>query len=93
MSRLGVVTIVLAVTGVAGAAYADGPAGTACSAKLTPDGQAIYAASLAQNPTSDTLRDTVEREARSLVMGGKISRGTARDNAYAAGECLKVALQ
>lgn len=75
------------------AARADAPAGAACASSLTPDGKAIYAAVGAANPTSETLKSVVEREARGLVMGGKIARGEARDNALAAGECMKAKLQ
>jgi hypothetical protein len=39
------------------------------------------------------LRSVVEHETRSLAMGGKIDRDEARDNAFAASECLKIALQ
>lgn len=44
-------------------------------------------------PTTETLRETVEKEARGLAMGGKISRGSARENATAAGECARIALE
>jgi hypothetical protein len=39
------------------------------------------------------LRSVVEHEARGLAMGGKIGRGDARENALAAGECVKARLQ
>lgn len=93
MSKLGMTTLVLAVTVFAVAARANGPAGDACAAKLTADGKAIYTATMAAKPTTDTVRAVVEKEARSLVMGGKVARGSARDNATAAGECVKTALQ
>jgi len=93
MSKFGIATLALAVIGVAVAARADGPAADACAAKLTPDGKAIYAATVAAKPTMDTLRATVEKEARSFAMGGKIARASARDNATEAGECMKAALQ
>jgi hypothetical protein len=48
---------------------------------------------MAAKPTTETVRATLEKEARSLAMGGKIARGSARDNAIAAGECAKTALQ
>jgi hypothetical protein len=93
MSGLKMAMVAVAAMGCAVAARADGPAGDGCAAKLTPDAKAIYAATLAAKPTTDTLRPTVEKEARSLAMGGKIARGSARDNAVAAGECVKVAIQ
>jgi hypothetical protein len=85
--------LVLAAAGFAATAQANGPAGDACAGKLTPDGKAIYTAAMAAKPTADTVRAVIEKEARSLAMGGKIARGTARDNATAAGECVKTALQ
>jgi len=93
MSKILMAALVCGVTGFAVAAWAAGPAGDACAAKLNADGKAVYAATMAAKPTTETLRDTLEKEARSLVMGGKISRGSARENATAAGECAKVALE
>jgi hypothetical protein len=93
MPKFWIATLALAVIGAAVAARADGPAADACAAKLTPDGKAIYPAIVAAKPTMETLRATVEKEARSLVMGGKIARASARDNATEAGECMKAALQ
>jgi hypothetical protein len=93
MSKFVLATLVLGMTGFAVSAQAAGPAGDACAAKLNADGKAVYAATMAAKPTTETLRDTLEKEARSLVMGGKISRGSARENATAAGECAKVALE
>lgn len=78
---------------LATAARADVSAGDACAAQLTPDGKQIFAAVVAAAPTLDTLRSTMETQARSLVMGGKIARGEARDNAQAAGECVRARLQ
>ena len=82
-----------AIAGWASVARADQATAAACAARLTPDGQAIYAAVAAANPTAATLKDVVEHEARGLAMGGKIARGEARDNAVAAGECMKSRLQ
>lgn len=75
------------------AVRADGPAGDACAGGLTPDGKAIYAAVVAAGATSETLKSVTEHETRSLAMGGKIGRGKARDNAVAAGECMKARLK
>ena len=93
MSKMKTAMIAVAAMGCAVAARADAPAGDACATKLTPDAKAIYAATVAAKPTTDTLRATVEKEARSLAMGGTIARGSARDNAVAAGECVKEAIQ
>jgi len=81
------------ITGISAVAHADKAAGDACAAKLNADGKTVYAAVVAANPTTETLRSVIEHEARGLAMGGKISRGSARDNATAAGECAKLGLQ
>ena len=93
MSKILMATIVLGVAGFGVSARAAAPAGDACAANLNADGKAVYAAVMAAKPTTETLRETVEHEARSLAMGGKISRGSARENATAAGECAKLALE
>jgi hypothetical protein len=92
MSKAMTMAIMIAVAGSAGA-RADGPAGEACAAKLAPDGKAIYAAVVAARPTMETLRSVVEEQTRNLARGDKIGRGEARDNAVAAGECVRAGLQ
>lgn len=92
MFKLVVATAALTVVSI-GSAWADAAAGDACAGKLTADGQAIYAATMAAKPKLPTLRDTLEKETKSLAMGNKVARGTARDNALAAEGCLKAALQ
>jgi hypothetical protein len=85
-------TMVLALLGATGEAYADPAKGDACATNLSPDGKAIYAAAVAANPTLKTLRDIVTEQTRSLAFGGQISRDTARANAIAAGECMRIRL-
>jgi len=92
-SKAMALTIVFAMSGLAATARADGPGGDACAANLTPDGKAIYAVTVAANPTLETLRSVVERETRSLAMADKIGRGDARENAVAAGKCVEIGLQ
>jgi len=79
--------------GFTACARADGAAGSACAATLTPDGQAIYAATMAQKPTMQNQRDTLEKETKSLAFNNKIARGSARDNAKAAEACILAALR
>jgi hypothetical protein len=87
-------TLVVAVlVGSASAARADATAGDACAVNLTADGKLIYAAVVAANPTLETLRSTIESQARNLVMDGKVAMGTGRENARAAGECARARLQ
>ena len=93
MSNLKIAMLVLAALSCAVAAYANVPAGDACAAKLAADGMAIYTATMAASPTMEILRATLEKEARGLAMGGKIARSSTRENATAAGECVKAALQ
>ncbi|SEO27850.1 hypothetical protein SAMN02990966_01474 [Rhodospirillales bacterium URHD0017] len=80
------------MTGLATSAWA-GAAGDACAANLTADGKQIYAAVVAANPTLQNLRETTEEQARSLVFAGKIARTEGRENAVAAGECVRTRLQ
>ena len=86
-------TIAIGLIGLATAAWADQAAGDACAANLTADGKQIYTAVVAANPTLQNLRETVEEQARSLVFAGKIARAEGRDNAVAAGECVRTRLQ
>jgi hypothetical protein len=92
MFKFVVATASLAIA-FAATARADGAAGNACAAKLTPDGQAIYAATMAAKPTMQNQRDVLEKETRGLAMNNKIARGSARDNAKAAEACILSALQ
>jgi len=85
--------IAAALVSVATMAWADAGAGDACAANLTADGKLVYAAVVATNPTLQNLRETVEERARSLVFAGKIARAEGRDNAVAAGECVRTRLQ
>ncbi len=48
---------------------------------------------MAAKPTAQNQRDTLEKETKSLAMGNKIARGSARDNASAAEACIKATLQ
>ena len=93
MRQIMTVTLVLAMAGLAATARADGRAGETCAASLTTDGKAIYAVVAATNPTSETLKSVVEYQTRALAMDGKIGRDDARENAMAAGTCMKARLQ
>jgi len=83
----------IALVGMVTSAWADTASGDACAANLTADGKQIYATVVAANPTLQNLRETVEEQARSLVFAGKIARAQGRDNAVAAGECVRTRLQ
>ena len=92
MSRTMIVAVAALVL-LPATAWADAAAGNACAANQTADGKQIYTASMAAKPTAETMKDVVEKETRGLAMGGKIARGQARENAMAAGECIRAALQ
>jgi hypothetical protein len=89
---MAIVTAVLAIAGSLGEAWADPARGDVCASNLSPDGKAIYAAALAANPTMQTLRDIVTEQTRGLAFNGQINRDTARANAIAAGECIRIRL-
>ena len=69
---------------------ADPAAATACSAKLTPDGQMFYGKIAPKMTPATDVREELEEVGRPLVMAGSRSRATARAAAEAAGECLKL---
>jgi hypothetical protein len=83
----------LSATALIDVARADVAQGDACATHLSAVGKQIYAATVAANPTLQTLRDTVRSQARSMVMGGQISRDDAEANAVPAGECVRIRLQ
>ncbi len=93
MSTLKGAVLVFAIIGCSVAARADRAAGDACAGQLTPDGKAVYAASMAAGPTKATIYDTVERETRELVNSKKIAWDVARDNGVAAAICVTAALE
>lgn len=72
------------------AAWADQAAATACSTKLSKDGQLIYSKAAPTVTPKTDIRDAVVSVARPMVMNGSMSRDTARTAGEAAGECLKL---
>jgi len=70
-------------------AFADKKAADACAAGLSPDAQQIYDASAPGFAAAKNPQAEVKGHVQALVLGGKIDRGSARDNAMAAGDCLK----
>ena len=75
-----------------GPSHASRAAADACAAKLPANSQMIYAATVADVAPGVDLRDVVRSRTRSLVIGGKLSRGEAQAAAEAAGACLKQVL-
>jgi hypothetical protein len=89
-----VLTALLVAAGVslaAAPAFANKAAADACAAKLPANAKLIYAASIGGVTPDANLEDLIRGKTRSLVMGGKISRGDARGAAEAAAGCLKQA--
>jgi hypothetical protein len=74
-----------------GPVWADAAAAQTCAATLPKDGQAIFRATLPQVQPGTDLRDVVTASTRSLVEAGQIDRGTARQSAVAAAQCLRLA--
>ena len=73
---------------------ADQKEGNACAAKLSADGKAIYAASMANKPTPSNYQRIVEDQTTSLVAARRIEVGSAAmRNGMAAGDCVKSTLK
>jgi hypothetical protein len=72
-------------------ARADAASAQKCAAGLPKDGQAIFQATLPQVQPGADLRDVVTASTRSLVESGQIDRGSARQSAVAAAQCLRLA--
>src|SRR5215471_18984406 len=71
--------------------HATSAAANECAAKLPKDAKAIFDATLPKVVPGANLRDLVTTNTRSLAIAGTIDRGTARQSAAAAGQCLQLA--
>ncbi len=85
------IAAVLAVCLLPAVAYADRDAADACAAKLSNDGQMLYAEALPKVTPQNDIKAALTAVARPLVMKGTMSRDVARTAAEAAGECMKLA--
>ncbi len=72
------------------AAWADKAAADTCAAGLSPDAKTIYSASIGSISSGD-VKSVVTAATKSLAEAGTIARGTARDSAMAAAQCLEMA--
>ena len=70
------------------AALADRAAADRCAAGLSPSSKALYQASVPKVLGGETPKDALTTNARSMVMGGTLSRADARPAAEAAAPCL-----
>ncbi|MGJ8583395.1 MAG: hypothetical protein ACSHXD_04820 [Marinosulfonomonas sp.] len=70
-------------------ASADTKAADACKETLTPVGQQVYDASMAQKPTAATAKGIVTKEIKKMVFSGKLGMSDARTVGEAVGNCMK----
>ncbi|WP_374545902.1 hypothetical protein [Rhodoblastus sp.] len=84
--RFAMAFIVLAPSG----ASADMAAASACAASLSDDGKAIFRAAAPGIKSAGDKYQFVKGKALALVAKGEISPFSAKANAEAAGECLKM---
>ena len=68
---------------------ADQAAASACAALRSKDGQLLYGKVAPTRTPQTDIKAALTSVARPMVMGGSMSRDTARTAAEAAGECLK----
>ncbi|OFX02410.1 MAG: hypothetical protein A3D94_06440 [Alphaproteobacteria bacterium RIFCSPHIGHO2_12_FULL_66_14] len=86
--------VAIATVLVGSSVMADQKEGNACAAKLSADGKAIYAASMANKPTPSNYQRIVEDQTTSLVAARRIEVGSAAmRNGMAAGDCVKSTLK
>lgn len=71
-------------------AFADAKQAQSCAGALAPEPKTIYEASAADVKAGGDVKSVLESKTRSLVMGGKVARSSARSSAEAAGACLKM---
>ncbi|MBK0328950.1 hypothetical protein I5535_16855 [Rhodobacteraceae bacterium F11138] len=83
-------TMIAAATLSAGPVWADSQAADVCKANLSPTGQKIYAAVLAQHPTSSTGRELITSEVKKRMADGEVTLSEGRSTGEAVGKCLKL---
>lgn len=87
--RLLALPLLLAMMIAAHTVHANIAAAKDCAEKLPNDARAIFDKTLPQIRPGADLRALVTSNARSLAFAGTINRGTARDSAVAAAQCLQ----
>jgi hypothetical protein len=85
-----IVTAMFLLVLFASAAFAGQSEADQCAAGLNPDSKMIYDDVAPKVTASTNLRDAVTSATRSLVMGGKVPRSSAKASAEAAGACLEL---
>jgi hypothetical protein len=87
MRFIGAVLFALLVA--APSAYADRLAADKCAAALPPNSKVLYDQALPAVLIGTPIKDALTSSARSMVMGGSMSREIARPAAEAAAPCLQ----
>jgi hypothetical protein len=67
---------------------ADQKAGDTCAQSLAAEPRLIFNETSPNLSKYASVKEALEALVRPMVMGGKVSRSTARDSAEAAGHCL-----
>jgi hypothetical protein len=88
MTRL---ALVLAASLLVTTAQADTKAAAACAEGLPGEARVIYDDAAPVSAKGGDIKALLTTRVRSLVIAGKVSRGTARTSAEAAGKCLLAA--
>jgi hypothetical protein len=60
-----------------------------CRTGLRPEAQLIYDTVFPRVTPSTIIVDVLKEQTRALVIAGKITRSSAKENAEAAGECFR----
>lgn len=70
--------------------WADPKKAQSCAGSLQPESKLIFEQSAADVSAGGDIKSILASKTRALVIGGKVTRSTARPSAEAAGECLKL---
>ena len=81
--------IVVAVVLMPSVASADSKSALACAGKLAPEARLIYDKAAPAIRTDTVIRDALPGIVRPMVIGGSVSRSSAKISGEAAGLCLR----
>jgi hypothetical protein len=84
------VLIVLALVLAPAAAFADKQAAATCAGSLQPGAKAIFDATMANLGSGQKALDVMKAQVTQLVKAGTVQKSSARADAKAAGDCLKL---
>ena len=83
--------LILAASLLVSTAQADTKAAAACAEGLPSEAKVIYDDAAPASAKGGDIKALLTTRVRSLVIAGKVTRGTARSSAEAAGKCLMAA--